>query len=291
MNKIIIFSLILIIVGCSDASVVDCYDDKCYLKMAQDKYKEQNGYNLDVIKALEKSAKLGNDTAQYKLGLVYSEKQLNFYNYKKAEYWLSKQIIKENADAAYMLGMAITEKQSYKIEDLKKAEELFNISKLNGKFKDESYEALAIIFYRTPKNFLDYKKAYKYSLDAAKRGIPSAQNILGDLYLEGGGVERDINKAIYWYKLDEEKKDLNSINSLAKIYSENDLLRDDKMALNYFEKGYELGSYQSAYYLGEAYYNGELGLKVDKDKGIKLLRKAWDGGYEKAEKYNLLFED
>ena len=46
----------------------------------------------------------------------------------------------------------------------------------------------------------DYKKALLWFRLAAEKGITEAKYFSGLIYHEGMGVQKDLQKAIYWYK-------------------------------------------------------------------------------------------
>lgn len=53
---------------------------------------------------------------------------------------------------------------------------------------------------------------------AAESGDATAQGMLGELYHEGKGVERDLRKAFYWFRLGAEKEDSTSILYLGRYF-------------------------------------------------------------------------
>ena len=47
----------------------------------------------------------------------------------------------------------------------------------------------------------EYEEAYKWFNSAAYRNDPDAQFYLGRLYIEGKGVERDIDRGVVWLRI------------------------------------------------------------------------------------------
>jgi len=45
---------------------------------------------------------------------------------------------------------------------------------------------------------MDAQEGFKWSYKAAEQGIPDAQAMVGMAYYEGCGVEKDLNKAVYF---------------------------------------------------------------------------------------------
>lgn len=70
------------------------------------------------------------------------------------------------------------------------------------------------------------------------QGDAEAQNIIGEYYLDGTGVEQDEEKAVYW-----------------------------------FEKSAQKGCSLAMFHLGECYYKGR-GVRADTIKAIDWLKKA-----------------
>ena len=139
---------------------------QCYYNVAQKLYNENKIYNVDVVNNLEKSAKLGLDIAQYKLGLVYSDKHSKFYSYSKSKFWLSKQSVK-NYDAAYFLAQLIFEKGKLSKNDYEEIEEKLNYATKGNNL--DAFRDLSMLYFYAPKKIQDLDKAYKYSVLAAEK--------------------------------------------------------------------------------------------------------------------------
>lgn len=45
----------------------------------------------------------------------------------------------------------------------------------------------------------DYKQAYSWFLKAAEQGFDKAQQNLGIMYKKGMGIEKNLEKATYWF--------------------------------------------------------------------------------------------
>ena len=54
----------------------------------------------------------------------------------------------------------------------------------------------------------DYKKAFELALESAENGIVDAMGFLGDFYYYGWGVEKDREKANYWYREENNCKEM-----------------------------------------------------------------------------------
>ena len=89
----------------------------------------------------------------------------------------------------------------------------------------------------------DFEKARYEALVAATDGKPEAQMLLGQLYFNGEGVEKDLKAALYWY-----------------------------------EKAATQGFADAQYRLGSLYFDGKYDIPKDYDKAYKWLQLALDNG-------------
>ena len=92
----------------------------------------------------------------------------------------------------------------------------------------------------------DEAKGFEHLRQSAESGDGRSMAHLGECYEEGLGVEKNYVKAVEWFTL----------------------AAADEFA-------------DSQYYLGVCHYNGQ-GVPEDREKGIKLLRKAKYGGSKEA---------
>ena len=103
----------------------------------------------------------------------------------------------------------------------------------------------------------------------AERGITPAQNKLGYCYQHGEGVQKDLNKAVYWYtKAAEQSNEIDNLIEFAKM-----------------------GNTPAQNKLGYCYQHG-VGVQKDVDRAVYWLTKAADQGYTEAQKYlRVLFNE
>ena len=62
-------------------------------------------------------------------------------------------------------------------------------------------------------------KSQAKNADKAERGDPKAQNVMGTYYESGNGVEKDYDKAIYWYTKSAEQGNTNAQYHLGVLYN------------------------------------------------------------------------
>jgi TPR repeat protein len=131
----------------------------------------------DYAKALSlflELAKNGNATAQYNLGVMYSEGQGVPQDDQQALFWYRKPAEQGDADAQLSLGLMYAKGQG------------------------------------TPQ---DFEQAVVWYRKAAEQGNATAQFNLGLKYANGQGVPRDDQKAYFWWLLASASGDLDSISN------------------------------------------------------------------------------
>ena len=93
------------------------------------------------------------------------------------------------------------------------------------------------------------KENIKYYAEVSKSDA-YREYLIGKLYLEGNGVEQDIDKAILCLRISSEHGDKDASLELGKIYSEGKHIESDNMiAKEYLEKAVEQNSSVAAYYM------------------------------------------
>jgi TPR repeat protein len=113
---------------------------------------------------------------------------------------------------------------------------------------------------------------------------PIYANAVGILYAAGwGGVEKDDEIALYWFKEAAKLGDISAQNEIGNIYSVGKgVQKDEAVALEWFEKAAANGFALSQSNLGLAYNFGK-GVAVDFEKSAYWYRKAAEQGYYKAQ--------
>lgn len=107
------------------------------------------------------------------------------------------------------------------------------------KSKAEMWAEKALKAYRSE----DYKTAVKFARLSADYGNPSAQNILGECFYWGHGVEVNEYKAVEWYKKAAENGDSNAMCSLADCYASGvGTVQNIEIARKYYRKSASLGN-------------------------------------------------
>lgn len=120
----------------------------------------------------------------------------------------------------------------------------------------------------------DYTNAMKYFFISADMGYGWSMKYIGDMYWNGNGVEKDIDKAIEWYKKAYEHSASNdfSINQIARYYSKEGS-GDNLEALKWWEIGEKHHYAYCTSNLGWAYRWGK-GVNIDYDKAAYYFEEA-----------------
>lgn len=132
----------------------------------------------------------------------------------------------------------------------------------------------------------DPAKAHDCYVKAAEQDEPWAQVTLGEMYIQGEGVEKDPKMAAHWWTKAAEQGMLEAQLHLGHLYKEGDgVTQDSHEALKWFKKAAALESPQAQNAIAILYREGT-GADEDRDEAVELFKKAADQGYAYAQ-YNL----
>jgi uncharacterized protein len=110
----------------------------------------------------------------------------------------------------------------------------------------------------------NYDKAYQELLPLARQGNPKAQRIVGEMYTDGLGVERDYRAAADWYRRSAEQSYAPAMADLGDLYFYgHGLPEQPKTALAWYRRGAELGDAAAEYDYALIFHDGSAGVKQD----------------------------
>ena len=116
----------------------------------------------------------------------------------------------------------------------------------------------------------DEGRAFELCAQAAAAGYHDAVLAIGWHYLNGIGVEADVDEAERWYKKSARQGEPRAMFSLGQIaYSGGDAAA----ALTWFERASELKHARSLYWIAKLYWRGH-GVDRDQHKSLKFLQDA-----------------
>ena len=132
----------------------------------------------------------------------------------------------------------------------------------------------------------DLVQAFRMYRSAALRGIIPAQNALGSCYYFGNGTEKDYVQAAVWYRKAAEKGFAKAQYNLGTCYCHgHGVAQDDSMAVQLYQKAAGQGYAKAQNTLGNCYYYGR-GVAQDFSMAVHWYQKAAEQGYANAQ-YNL----
>ena len=122
--------------------------------------------------------------------------------------------------------------------------------------------------------------------ESAKKGNAEAQFNLGNCYYNGKDIQKDYEKAVYWYTKAAEQGHAQAQYNLGNRYDNGEGIEQDHIkAAQWFTKASEQGHMGAQFNLGICYAKGE-GVQQNYEKAAYWYKKAAEQGYTSAQ-YNL----
>lgn len=238
------------------------------------------GVRTDMLAAQEgylAAIKLGSAHAAGCLGLLY-------YSYDKKEYkktgieWLVKGAEKEDRFTLYQLAICSYEGSIVTPQDLKTSLDYLNkavekkyslaFSKLG-----EFYESGVVVKKNCEEAIKLYEKAITYE-------DFHGHFCLARCYEKGIGIAKNESESSKHYKIAADNGHEKAMFALADILKKGN--KEDRVkALRYYQFCCSRGNLDASFQVALCYYEG-LGVSRDKEKGIKLMTKAYESGHRGA---------
>lgn len=128
----------------------------------------------------------------------------------------------------------------------------------------------------------EYRKALRLYLEAVQKGHQGDYARIGNIYLNGLGIEADVEQAFVWYKKAAEKGEAKAQKIIGDMYYYGSAGEcDQKLAAVWYEKAAEQDDFTAQYFLGYMYMEG-IGVSKNIDKAQQLLLNSAQHGYRKA---------
>ena len=100
----------------------------------------------------------------------------------------------------------------------------------------------------------DYASAKALFSAAAATGKAQAQSMLGDIYFDGSGVERDFEKAFTWYKLAAQQSDVHAQLRVGAMYAMGlGVIQNDAMGFKWLMLAAEQGDSRGQWEIGKSF--------------------------------------
>jgi len=189
-------------------------------------------------------------------------------------------------DAQYELGYLNDTGKYYKVlaRDTRKAAEWYEKAALQGHAKAQT--ALGQLYINGYGVQQDYVVGVDWLQKAAEQGDADAHLELGWLYADGEGIPEDPVKALKWWQNAAERDFAHAQFTLGLIYNKGEIVpRDVTRTVELWSKAATQGYHPAQFNLGSMYYFGE-GVPKDPVKAVSLWEKAAAFGYIDAQ-YNL----
>ena len=129
---------------------------------------------------------------------------------------------------------------------------------------------IAVDYYKSAK----YKKAFDIFIDLANRGNLGAQGYVAVIYQYGRGVEKNSEKAVYWYERAANSGVIPAMLALGDMYKYGDEIQKNCVkCVHWYESACMLNDTTAMYRLAVMYSSGDC-VSIDKNKSNDYLKKA-----------------
>ena len=149
-------------------------------------------------------------------------------------------------------------------------------------YQNGDFAGMLANFYAYSTEKCDYKKAFEYATIAAEDDDDQGYYILGELYFNGWGVEKNDNLALENYKMAAAFGNEEAMNQIGIIYMGNgDIESNPEQSFYWFNEAAKKGSEVGMNNVGYCYKNG-FGIEADAEQAAEWFKKAAELGYVDA---------
>lgn len=246
------------------------------------KYYDRNGFPRDIpqeerdlaIEEFKAYADQGSSEAKMLLGKILIQEDPN----------TAIKLIKEAEEAGdklayYLMGAAYmySTDDALVIQNYSEAEK--RLIEMYQEYQNGDVAQILAELYACSNEKCDYKKAFEFATIAAEDDKTSGYEVLGALYLNGWGVDQNIQLALENYKMAAADGDEISMNQIGFIYMNGDGIEENpEQAFYWFNEAAQKNSDVGMYNLGYCYKNG-YGVEQDAEVGAEWFKKAAEAGY------------
>ncbi|MBC3808884.1 sel1 repeat family protein [Undibacterium seohonense] len=158
----------------------------------------------------------------------------------------------------------------------------FKLASDNGSLEGDI--GLARIYQNEKSKHYDPASAHRLWFGAAEAGMPEAWLAVALHFDEGIGVEKDVTKALYWYRRSAEFGNAAAIYNLAIKYERGDGVPvNHREAFELYESAAMKGNHLAQGTLSSVYLEGKFGKKVNLQKGLDWLKIVAENGDPKSQ--------
>ena len=128
----------------------------------------------------------------------------------------------------------------------------------------------------------DLNKAFEIAVEYANKGNEIQMFELAGYYLNGIGVEANLDEALSWYEKAYNAGYLDAAYYLGYLYQTNNKIKDVNKIIYWYNLAAEANNPLACYNLGYIYYDGTMVIK-NNEKALEYLKKALSLGLRDAE--------
>ncbi len=128
----------------------------------------------------------------------------------------------------------------------------------------------------------DLNKAFEIAVEYANKGNEIQMFELAGYYLNGIGVEANLDEALSWYEKAYNAGYLDAAYYLGYLYQTNNKIKDINKIIYWYNLAAEANNPLACYNLGYVYYDGTMVIK-NNEKALEYLKKALSLGLRDAE--------
>ena len=250
------------------------------------KFKNINTDNIDEY--IEK-AENGDAETQFLLYIYYLNKDHQDLN--KSVEWLKKRLTNQNDSIKEHWLQLLFSYIAINRDDIKSLLLQQERTMIKEYIENNMYVCLILgdEYFASPEKESAYghdnQKAMYFFKKAAEHGHKLGAFAVAGMYECGIGVEKDYERAVYWYKKAYELGETNySSFHIAEIYfnGKGNVAKDYKSAANWYLKAGKNNNAKAQYRLAMMYFKG-IGVEEDYLQGLQWLKYSADNGYAEAQ--------
>lgn len=156
-----------------------------------------------------------------------------------------------------------------------------------GNMPQEYLDLFTECLYQGVENRVEFGPSFSPSLipfidmKIKKEENPKDMLTLGFMYLEGYGIEKSYEKAIYWWEKSANLNNIDAVYNLGYLYSNEKEMLNSEKAFFWYKIAAEKGNAQAMCYVADAYSAGN-GVNEDKKEAQYWYRKSCENNYAYA---------
>jgi len=228
----------------------------------------------DTRRRVEERAEKGDADALVAIGMFYARNLLAARNQEKACEAFLKAAERNHVAGTYQAALCLLKTEPERAAGL--------MQRAADAGHPAAQEAVGrACLERNPKP--QFECAVRYITDAAHAGRPSAQSLLGWMYVTGAGVSKDPRRGAALYLEAARKNDLAAQNNLGELYETGvGVAKNARLAVGWYRQAAQAGFAPAQFNLGRMYALG-IGVEGDVVKARAWLEKAKARGIAQAD--------